>query len=169
MPPRTGTTRRWAALAALPAALAGLCALLLRGAFATPHPVPWALLIGPASGALARWGLARQRKTWHALEDGLLCAVSVLALAQIAPPLQPLMYLLAAGYVLALPLKIALPLLGPRLALDAALTPEVPQLLAHASFTALFAALYHALLGARLAAARGEGGGRGRRRGCRPR
>src|SRR5467141_2609706 len=154
MPPRTGTARRWAALAALPAALAGLCALLLRGVFATPHPVPWALLIATAIGAVARWGLARQRKTWHALEDGLLCAVTVLALAQIAPPLQPLMYLLAAGYVLALPLKIALPLLGALLALDAALTPEVPQLLAHASFAALFAALYHGLLGARLAAAR---------------
>jgi len=154
MPPRTGTARRWAALAALPAALAGLCALLLRGVFATPHPVPWALLIATAIGVVARWGLARQRKTWHALEDGLLCAVSVLALAQIAPPLQPLMYLLAAGYVLALPLKLALPLLGALLALDAALTPELPQLLAHASFTALFAALYHTLLGARLAAAR---------------
>src|SRR6267143_1933122 len=153
MPPRTGTARRWAALAALPAALAGLCALLLRGAFGTPHPFPWTLLTATAIGAVARWGLSRQRKTWHALEDGLLCAVTVLALAQIAPPLQPLMYLLAAGYVLALPLKIALPLLGALLALDAALTPEVPQLLAHASFTALFAALYHALLGARLAAA----------------
>jgi len=154
MPPRTGTARRWAALAALPAAVAGLCALLLRGAFATPHPVPWALLIATGIGAIARWGLARQRKTWHALEDGLLCAVSVLALAQIATPLQPLMYLLAAGYVLALPLKLALPLVGALLALDAAVTPEVPQLLAHASFTALFAALYHGLLGARLAAAR---------------
>jgi len=122
MPPRTGTARRWAALAALPAAVAGLCALLLRGAFATPHPVPWALLIATGIGAIARWGLARQRKTWHALEDGLLCAVSVLALAQIAPPLQPLMYLLAAGYVLALPLKLALPLVGALLALDAAVT-----------------------------------------------
>ena len=154
MPPRTGTARSSVALGALPAALAGLCALLLRGAFATPHPFPWTLLIATAIGAVARWGLARQRKTWHALEDGLLCAVSVLALAQIAPPLQPLMYLLAAGYVLALPLKLALPLLGALLALDAALTPEWPQVLAHASFAALFAALYHGLLGARLAAAR---------------
>src|SRR5467141_1877086 len=154
MPPRTGTARRWAALGALPAALAGLCALLLRGAFATPHPFPWTLLTATGIGAIARWGLARQRKTWHSLQDALLCAVSVLALAQIAPPLQPLMYLLAAAYVLALPLKIALPLVGALLALDAAVTPEMPQLVAHASFTALFAALYHGLLGARLAAAR---------------
>src|SRR6266481_1535689 len=74
MPPRTGTARRWAALAALPAALAGLCALLLRGAFATPHPLSWSLLVATGIGAVARWGLARQRKTWHALEDGPLCA-----------------------------------------------------------------------------------------------
>jgi diguanylate cyclase (GGDEF)-like protein len=80
--------------------------------------------------------------------------VVVLALSEILPPLQPLMYLLAAGYVLALPLRLAIPLLGLLVALDAALTPQWPQLLAHASFTALFAALYHALLGARLAAAR---------------
>src|ERR1700730_9749024 len=117
MPPRTGTTRRWPALSALAAARRGLWAVALLRAFATPHPVPWALLIATAIGAVARWRLARQRKTWHALEDGLLCALSVLALAQIAPPLQPLMYLLAAGYVLALPLKLAPPPPGARVAL----------------------------------------------------
>jgi diguanylate cyclase (GGDEF)-like protein len=98
--------------------------------------------------------LGGQRRAWNPIEDGVLCAVAVLALSQIAPPLQPLMYLLAAAYVLALPLELAIPLLAVLLALDARLTPYGPQLLAHASFTALFAALYHALLGARLAAAR---------------
>src|SRR5919199_1228102 len=39
-------------------------------------------------------------------------------------------------------------------ALDAALTSQWPEALAHASFIALFAALYHLLLGGRLAAAR---------------
>ena len=81
-------------------------------------------------------------------------ALLVLALVQLAPLLQPLMYLLGAAYVLALPLRLALPLLAALLALDGALTPHWPDLLAHASFTALFAALYHALLGGRLLAAR---------------
>jgi two-component system cell cycle response regulator len=154
MPPRIGRARRWVALAALPAAAAALCILLLSGAFAGLHPVPWALLFASGIGAAARWGLSGQRKPWHRLEDGLLCAIAVLALSQLAPPLQPLMYLLAAAYVLALPLPFAIPLLAALLALDAALTPQWPQFLAHASFAALFATLYHALLGARLAAAR---------------
>ncbi len=154
MPPRSGKAQRWAALAALPAANAALCVLLLCGAFRTPHPLPWALLVAAGLFAAARWGLAKQRKPWHAVEDGFLCAVGVLAIAQIAPPLQPLMYLLAAAYVLALPLRLAVPLVGALIALDAALTPRWPHLLAHASFTALFAVLYHALLSARLLAAR---------------
>ena len=154
MPPRTGRARRWAALGALPLAAAALCVLLLCGAFATPHPLPWALLLTAAVAAVARWGLSAQRRAWHPLEEGFLCVIGVLALAQLAPPLQPLMYLLAAAFVLALPLRFALPLLLALLALDAVLTPQWPELLAHASFTALFAALYHALLGGRLAAAR---------------
>jgi len=154
MPGETGRARRWAALGALPVAVCALCVLLLRGAFATWHPLPWAVLLAASIGALARWGLAAKRRAWNPIEDGMLCAVAVLALSQIAPPLQPLMYLLAAAYVLALPLKLAIPLLAALVALDAGLTPYGPQLLAHASFIALFAALYHALLGARLAAAR---------------
>jgi two-component system cell cycle response regulator len=154
MPEAVGRARRWAALGALPAAAAGLCALLLSGGFAAPHPFPWALLIAAGIGAVARWGLAKHRKPWHPFEDGLLCAVAVLALSQLLPPLQPLMYLLGAAYVLALPLRVALPLLAALIALDAGLTPDRAQLIAHAGFTALFAALYHALLGARLAAAR---------------
>jgi len=154
MPETAGRARRWAALGALPAAAAALCVLLLSGAFDTPHPAPWALLVAVDVGALARWGLARHRRPWHPFEDGLLCAISVLALARILPPLQPLMYLLGAAYVLALPLKISLPLLAALVALDAGIAPRWPEVLAHGAFTALFAALYHALLGARLAAAR---------------
>ena len=164
MPPRTGRAQRWAALGALPAAEALLCVLLLCGGFATPHPLTFGLLAGTGIGALARWGLATQRRAWHPLEEGFLCAIAVLALAQLSPPLQPLMYLLAAGFVLALPPRSALPLVGALLALDAALTPAWPQLLAHASFTALFAALYHALLGGRLALARRREGAAVRRR-----
>ncbi|HET7784432.1 MAG TPA: diguanylate cyclase [Myxococcales bacterium] len=151
---RTGRAQRWAAGAALPVADAALCVLLLSGAFRTRQLLPWALLLAAGLFAAGRWGLSSARRPWQALEDGLLCAISVLALAQLAPLLQPLMYLLGAAYVLALPLPLALPLLGALLALDAALTPRWPDLLAHASFTALFASLYHALLGGRLLAAR---------------
>src|SRR4051795_13027886 len=154
MPRRTGRAQGWAAAAALPTAVAALCVLLLCGAFRSAHPVPWTLLVAAGVYALARWGLASSRKPWHAAEAGLLCAVGVLAVAQVAPPLQPLMYLLAAGYVLALPLRLGIPLIAALLALGAALTPQWPQLLAHASFTVLFAALYHALLAARLLAAK---------------
>jgi two-component system cell cycle response regulator len=154
MPPPEHRAARWATMAALPAALAALCVLLLEGAFATARPLPWALLGVAGLGAVARWGFAHERRTHQAVENGLLCAIAVLGLAQLVPPLQPLMYLLGAAYVLALPLRISLPLLGALVLLDAALAPGWPVLLAHASFTALFAALYHALLGARLAAAR---------------
>src|SRR5207237_1309673 len=81
-------------------------------------------------------------------EEGFVCALAGLALTQLAQPLQPLMYLLAAAYVLALPLRCAIPLLAALIALDAALTVPWPQMAAHASFAVLFAALYHALLGA---------------------
>lgn len=154
MPPRTHRAARWASLAALPAALAALGVLLFEGAFATSRPLPWALLGVAGLGAVARWGFAQERRAHQAVENGLLCAVAALGLAQLAPPLQPLMYLLGAAYVLALPLRLSLPLLGALVLLDAALAPSWLVLLAHASFTALFAALYHALLGARLAAAR---------------
>jgi len=154
MPPRTGRARRWAALAALPAAVAALCVLLLCGAFGSPHPAPWAFLVATSVAAVARWGLAAQRKPWQALEDGLLTAVVVLAIAQLAPPLQPLMYLLSAAFVLCLPLRFCIPLVAALLALDAALTESWPEIVAHASFAVLFAVLYHALLGARLAASR---------------
>ena len=154
MPPRTGTARKWAALGALPVACAALCILLLCGAFATTKPAPWAILVAAVAAAVARWGLSTQRRAWHAIENGFLCALAVLAIIQLAPPLQPLMYLLAAGYVLLLPLRLAIPLLAVLIALDASLAGQWPQAVAHASFTALFAALYHLLLGGRLAAAR---------------
>src|SRR5438105_7597989 len=154
MPPRTGRARSWAALAALPTAAGAVCVLLLCGAFSSAHPAPWALLAAAVLGAVARWGLSKQRRPWYALEEGFVCALAVLALTQLAQPLQPLVYLLAAAYVLALPLRCAIPLLAALIALDAALTVPWPQMAAHASFAILFAALYHALLGARLAAAR---------------
>src|SRR5438477_9357083 len=154
MPPRTGRARSWAALAALPTAAGAVCVLLLCGAFSSAHPAPWALLAAAVLGALARWGLSTRRRPWYPLEEGFVCALAVLALTQLAPPLQPLMYLLAAAYVLALPLRSAIPLLAALVALDAGLTVPWPQIAAHASFAVLFAALYHALLGARLAAAR---------------
>src|SRR3989442_1629825 len=154
MPPRTGRAGSWAALAALPSAAGAVCVLLLCGAFSSAHPAPWALLAAAVLGAVARWGLSKQRRPWYALEEGFVCALAVLALTQLAQPLQPLMYLLAAAYVLALPLRCAIPLLAALIALDAALTVPWPQMAAHASFAVLFAALYHALLGARLAAAR---------------
>ena len=152
--PRTGRAQRWAGLAALPFAEAALCVFLLSGAFRARQILPWALLVATGLFVAVRWGLAGARKPWQAAEDGFFCALFVLALAQLAPLLQPLMYLLGAAYVLALPLRLALPLLGALLELDAALTPHWPDVLAHASFTALFASLYHALLGGRLLAAR---------------
>src|SRR5437773_2752288 len=111
-------------------------------------------LVADIAAAVARWGLSTQRRAWHAIENGFLCALAVLAIIQLAPPLQPLMYLLAAGYVLLLPLRLAIPLLAVLITLDASLAGQWPQTVAHASFTALFAALYHLLLGGRLAAAR---------------
>ncbi|HMC34639.1 MAG TPA: hypothetical protein VKH65_09545, partial [Myxococcales bacterium] len=99
MPPRTGRAGSWAALAALPSAAGAVCVLLLCGAFSSAHPAPWALLAAAVLGAVARWGLSKQRRPWYALEEGFVCALAVLALTQLAQPLQPLMYLLAAAYV----------------------------------------------------------------------
>src|SRR6266513_2309372 len=148
---------RRAKQAAMPLALAALCILLISGAFAHGSRAAWALLVLAGIGAMARWGLGH-RRLHQAAECGLLCGIGALALAQITAGLAyPLVYLVGAGYVLALPLGLALPLIGALLGLDAALLalPAAwPTLLAHVSFTALFAALYHALLGARLVAAR---------------
>jgi diguanylate cyclase (GGDEF)-like protein len=152
---------RWAKAAAIPAALAALAILLVSGAFSHGSRVAWALLVLAAIATLARWGLD-QRGLRHAAESGLLCGIGALALAQGTAGLAyPLVYLVGAGYVLALPLTLALPLIAALLGLDAGiflaareLPAAWPVLLAHGSFTALFAALYHALLGARLLAAR---------------
>ena len=150
-------------MAALPLLIAAGAVLLLCGAFAAPLVWPWLVLIAAGIGALLRWGMAERTPPHHALECGLLAAVSTLALTQatggLFSPLYPLMYLLGAGYVLALPLPLAVPLVTALIGLDAALFAPVlrthwPHFLAHASFTALFAALYHALLAARLAASR---------------
>ncbi len=152
---------RRAKQAAMPVALAALCILLVCGAFGHGSRAAWAILVLAGIAAVARWGLSH-RGLHQAAECGLLCGIGALALAQITGGLAyPLVYLIAAGYVLALPLALALPLIGALLGLDAglflaerALPAAWPALLAHASFTVLFAALYHALLGARLLAAR---------------
>jgi diguanylate cyclase (GGDEF)-like protein len=175
MAPREHIGRRSWQLGSLPLALATLCVLLVCGAFASGLLWPWLVLGAAAVGAVARWGLSGTCLARHAAENGLLCAVAALALTQLtgglSSPLYPLVYLLGAGFVLALPLTLALPLLGALLGLDAglflaqrALPEQWPLLLAHASFTALFASLYHALLGARLLAARQAEGVAVRRR-----
>src|SRR2546425_7072438 len=69
MPPRTGRAGSWAALAALPSAAGAVCVLLLCGAFSSAHPAPWALLAAAVLGAVARWGLSKQRRPWYALEE----------------------------------------------------------------------------------------------------
>src|SRR5438477_13128235 len=142
---------RRAKQAAMPLLLAALCILLVSGAFQHASRMAWALLVLAVIGAVARWGLGH-RLLRNAAECGLLCGIAALALAQLTAGLAyPLVYLVGAGYVLALPLSLALPLIGALLGLDAALLPlpaAWPVLLAHVSFTALFAALYHAPLGA---------------------
>ena len=144
-------------IAALPVLIAACGVLLVCGGFRGRQLWPWLALVAAGLGALARWGL-NESKARHSVEGGLLAAVGTLALAQVYAPLYPLMYLLGAGYVLALPLRLAVPLVAALIGLDAALVVDFrtqwPILLSHASFTVLFAALYHALLGARLAAAR---------------
>src|SRR5216683_2018172 len=171
----TRRARRWAGKAAMPAAILGLAVLLMRGAFAQfawPGPAqvaPWALLV--AAGVRAALRQARRKLSgvrapaqWT-VESCALSAVGALALAQLGggltSPLYPLVYLLAAGYALALPLRFALPALGWLLGLDAglffaegALPARWPLLAMHAAFTAVFATLYHGVLATRLRAAR---------------
>src|SRR5712692_4707799 len=163
MPPPTQRAKRWARAGALPLLLAVAGVLLVSGAFAAARVWPWLIQIAAGLGAIARWGTAQTTPARHKVENALLIAVAALALTQATggpgSPLYPLMYLLGAGYVLALPLRLAVPMVIALIGLDAALFVSVlpaqwPLLLSHASFTALFAALYHALLGARLAAAR---------------
>src|SRR3954464_13215091 len=141
-------------VAALPALIAASGVLLMCGGYASPRIWPWLVPMAAGIGAVARWGLSERTPGRHAMENGLLAAVVTLAVTQVYPQLYPLMYLLGAGYVLALPLRLGVPLVAALIALDVPLQPQWPVWLAHASFTALFAALYHALLGARLAAAR---------------
>ncbi|HEY2028727.1 MAG TPA: sensor domain-containing diguanylate cyclase [Myxococcales bacterium] len=141
---------------AMPVALAALCALVVLRAFVSARPAPWALLGLAVAFSLGRFALG-QGNSRERLEDALLCGVLAVAAGQLAKPLQPLVYLIAAGYTLLFPLPLAIPLCCVLVGLDAAvlqLPRQWPVLLAHASFAALFASLYHALLGARLAASR---------------
>src|SRR3989442_1885341 len=171
----TRRARGWGGWAAMSGAILGLAVLLMRGAFAQfawPGPAqvaPWALLV--AAGVRAAVRQARRKLSgvrapaqWT-VESCALSAVGALALAQLggglSSPLYPLVYLLAAGYALALPLRFALPALGWLLGLDAglffaegALPARWPLLAMHAAFTAVFATLYHGVLAARLRAAR---------------
>jgi diguanylate cyclase (GGDEF)-like protein len=163
MPPPTKRAKRWAQAGALPLLLAVSGVLLVCGGFAAPLVWPWLVLIAAGLFAIARWGIAPQTPARHSVEGALLAALATLALTQATgglwSPLYPLVYLLAAGYMLALPLRLSVPMVAALIALDGALFAPVlktqwPLFLAHASFAALFAALYHALLGARLALAR---------------
>src|SRR3954470_6289905 len=140
--------------AALPALIAASGVFLVCGGYASPRIWPWLVPMAAGIGAVARWGLSERTPARHAVENGLLAGVVTLAITQVYPQLYPLMYLLGAGYVLALPLRLGVPLVAALIALDFPLVGHWPIWLSHASFTALFAALYHALLGARLAAAR---------------
>jgi diguanylate cyclase (GGDEF)-like protein len=142
---------RRARLAALPVLIAAGAVLLVCGGFSSHIVWPWLVLFAAALGAFARWGLSEKRAN---VENALLAGIGTLALGQAYPPLQPLMYLVGAGYVLVLPLRAGVPLVAALIALDFPLQSDWPIWLSHASFTALFASLYHALLGARLAAAR---------------
>ena len=170
---------RWAGWAVLPACVATLAVLLICGAFAEPaqlrprHAIAWGLLVlaGLIAGLRSLVFALRGRRDgkgaprrW-AVEAGLVCGLQALALTQITgglgSPLYPLVYLLAAAYVLALPALFALPLVGSLLGLDAglflaahALPAQLPLFAAHAVFTLLFAGLYHSILRARLFASR---------------
>ncbi|GAC1600142.1 MAG: hypothetical protein NVS4B10_11730 [Myxococcales bacterium] len=173
-------TKRWAALGALPLAIAACAVLLVCGAF-VPSGGPllrqtlcWAVLVAAGLAAALRQLLftlrgegPRAPLSWS-VEAALLLAIGALALTQLTgavqSPLAPLIYLLGAGYVLALPLPAAVGLIATLVALDASLIaaapPALPVALAlrnrwpllasHAGFTILFASLYHALLAARM-------------------
>src|SRR5438270_1193493 len=170
----TRRARRWLGWGALPASIAALAVLLVRGAFLeplelrAPHLAAWALLVGAGMVAVARQLRRKLRGVrspwWWAAEACALSAIGALAVAQLGggltSPLYPLVYLLGAGYALALPLPAALPALGFLIGLDAALflaqraLPAAwPLLATHAAFIAVFAALYHVVLAARLRAA----------------
>ena len=156
---RHPVAERRAALAALPLALAALILLLVCGAFSGAALWPWVALIAAGLIALGRFARAGQMSAPQSVECGLLAAVAALALTDVSHGLaSPLLYLLGAGYVLALPVTRGVPLIGAMLGLDLGMTLARGGALrhpaAHAGFTILFAALYHALLGARLAAAR---------------
>src|SRR6266850_503967 len=171
----TRRARRWASRAAMPAAILALAVLLVRGAFAQyadlgpARIASWTFLVAAGVWAALRQVTrklsgARAPALWT-VEACALSAVGALALAQLggglSSPLYPLVYLLGAGYALALPLRFALPALGWLLGLDAglflaqgALPVRWPLFAAHAAFTGVFAALYHGVLAARLRAAR---------------
>ena len=171
----TRRARRWASRAAMPAAILALAVLLVRGAFAQSAQLDpariasWTFLVAAGVWAALRQVTrklsgARAPARWT-VEACALSAVGALALAQLggglSSPLYPLVYLLGAGYALALPLRFALPALGWLLGLDAglflaqgALPVRWPLFTTHAAFTAVFAALYHGVLAARLRAAR---------------
>src|SRR6266849_16649 len=171
----TRRARRWASRAAMPAAILALAVLLVRGAFAQSAAfdpariASWTFLVAAGVWAALRQVTrklsgARAPARWT-VEACALSAVGALALAQLggglSSPLYPLVYLLGAGYALALPLRFALPALGWLLGLDAglflaqgALPVRWPLFATHAAFTGVFAALYHAVLAARLRAAR---------------
>src|SRR6266849_1401434 len=171
----TRRARRWTSRAAMPAAILALAVLLVRGAFAQSADLgparvaSWTFLVAAGAWAALRQVTrklsgARAPARWT-VEACALSAVGALALAQLggglSSPLYPLVYLLGAGYALALPLRFALPALGWLLGLDAglflaqgALPVRWPLFATHAAFTGVFAALYHAVLAARLRAAR---------------
>src|SRR5206468_12950298 len=113
-------------IAALPVLIAGCGVLLVCGGFSSRALWPWLVVIAAAIGAVARWGLTERTQGRHAVENGSLAAVATLALAQLYPPLYPLMYLLGAGYVLALPPRLGVPLVGGLIALDLPLQGHWP-------------------------------------------
>jgi two-component system, cell cycle response regulator len=177
---RRGPAKRWAARGALPLAIAACAVLLVCGAFLPRggsllrQTLSWALLVATGLAATARQigfslrGRGERASLWWAAEAAVLLAVGALALTQLTgaaqSPLAPLIYLLGAGYVLALPLPVAAALIAALIALDTSLIATSPPLLplavalrerwpvaaSHGGFTVLFAVLYHALLSARM-------------------
>src|SRR5690242_17770386 len=117
---------RRARLAALPVLIATGAVLLVCGGFSSHIVWPWVVLIAAGLGAFARWGLSEKPTTGRSAENGLLAAIGTLALAQLYPPLQPLMYLVGAGYVLVLPLRGGVALVAALIALDFPLQHEWP-------------------------------------------
>src|SRR5258708_7206502 len=117
----TRRARRWTSNSAMPAAALALAVLLVRGGFAPPADpaciASWTFLVVAGVWAAVRQvrrklSGARAPARWT-VESCALSAVGALALAQLggglSSPLYPLVYLLAAGYALALPLRFALP------------------------------------------------------------